>query len=148
MYQTLNNNYEENKPPCNDIELGNSCIICFEVDEKEIINIKDIKKTIGTCSCSGYAHTECINKWYLNKNNIRCIMCNTLITRKPQRVITTRTSVNTQPISCKVMVFIILITTFIVIIIFYPDAFERSKKAETDDYSDTSYLEAIMVGQY
>ena len=42
MYQSLNNNCDE---PANvDIEAGNACIICFEVDDKAGIDIKDIKK--------------------------------------------------------------------------------------------------------
>ena len=149
MYQTLNDNYEDSETSSNDIESGNACIICFEIDSKEAIDIKTIKRTIGKCSCSGYAHIECINKWYRNKNNIRCIMCNTLIARTPQRATTIRTTtVHTQPVSCKVMVFIILLTSFIVIIIFYPDAFQGQRKLQNDDSTDPSYLQAIMLGQY
>ena len=149
MYQTLNDNYEDNETSSIDIESGNACIICFEIDSKEAIDIKNIKRTIGKCSCSGYAHIECINKWYRNKTSIRCIMCNTLITRTPQREAPIRnTSVHTQPIPCKVMVFIILLTGFIVIIIFYPDAFQTQKKVQNDDSTDPSYLQAIMLGQY
>ena len=149
MYQTLNDNYEESNISFDDIESGNACIICFEIDSREAIDIKDIKRTIGKCSCSGYAHIECINKWYRNKSNIRCIMCNTLITRTPQRVTTIRsTPVNIQPISCKVMVFIILLTGFIVIVILYPNAFQSPRKVENDDSTDPSYLQAIMFGQY
>ena len=48
MYQTLNDNYENNVIHDNDIESSNVCIICFEIDEREIIDIKDIKKTISS----------------------------------------------------------------------------------------------------
>ena len=157
MYQSLNNNCDE---PVNvDIEAGNACIICFEVDDKDGIDIKDIKKEIKKCSCSGYVHVSCINKWYNNKRKIKCIMCNTPITRvvnnssvtdrQPSRP---RQRPNFPPASCKLMFMVVITTALIVIVFFYPDSFQPSSHQPdnngNENVDDTSYLQAIMVGQY
>ena len=156
MYQSLNNNYVEPttvdvESGTVDVESGTQCIICFEIDDKDIIDIKDIKKGIKKCSCSGFVHASCINKWYKNKKNIRCIMCNTSIIR-----IVPRTPVRepSRPpfhfVSCKLMFIVVIITTIIVIVVFYPDAFDTSTRPDndSDNANDPSYLQSIMVGQY
>jgi hypothetical protein len=159
MYQSLNNNCDE---PVNiDIEAGNACIICFEVDDKAGIDIKDIKKEIKKCSCTGYVHVSCINKWYNNKRKIKCIMCNTPITRVVSDSSVTerqtpptrpRQRPNFTPTSCKLMFLVVITTVLIVIVFFYPDAFQSSLHQTDNDgnenVDDASYLQDIMVGQY
>ena len=74
MYQSLNNNSDQHMTI--DLEAGNACIICFELDGKDIINIKDIKSDIKKCNCSGYVHNKCLNNWY-KKKEISSVSCAT-----------------------------------------------------------------------
>ena len=149
MYQSLNNNSDQHMTI--DLEAGNACIICFELDGKDIINIKDIKSDIKKCNCSGSVHTKCLNNWYKKKRNIKCIMCNTLIARQMEiERPMPPPSPGFSPASCKLMVLVIIITTFIVIAVFYPHAFDTSVHSDDDgkEVEDPSYLQSIMVGQY
>ena len=152
MYQSLNNSYNEMLMP--DIESANTCIICFESDDREVINIKSLKKEIKKCSCSGIVHKECINKWYNGKTEIKCIMCNTSIARV---VINTRSSPESRntsrPLSCKLVFFIFIITLVIVFVLFFPNLpnplqNENNENDENDESQDPTYLQSIMVGQY
>ena len=78
-------------------------------------------------------------------------MCNTLIARQME-IERPRPppSPGFSPASCKLMVLVIIITTFIVIAVFYPHAFDTSVHSDDDgkDVEDPSYLQSIMVGQY
>ena len=149
MYHSLNNNYDEPTTTNSDIESGNACIICFEINDEDIIDIKDIRKNLKKCECSGYVHNKCISKWYKNKKHIKCIMCNTPIIKViPRTPVTEQPRPNLPPASCKLMFFTVIITAIIVIAVFYPDAFKAPTRPRDDSAEDPSYLQSIMVGRY
>ena len=74
MYHSLNNNYNNTNNVVeieNDIETQKTCIICLEIDEREIIDVNNIQKKFKNCACTGYVHKECITKWYDKKKYIK-----------------------------------------------------------------------------
>ncbi len=152
MYHSLNNNYNDNGVNVieieNDIESQKSCIICFETDDREIININNIQKKIKKCACTGYVHKECITKWYDKKKHIKCIICNTPIIKINPVVVRPQRNRTTQYLSCKLMSFTIIVTSIIVIAIFYPDVFNKPSPANNNQENDPVYLQSIIVGIY
>ena len=82
MYQTLNNDNDEimgNDEIICDVENDTGCCICFEINDKDLINIQNIKNNDRKCKCSAIVHVECITKWYMNKKILKCIICNSTI---------------------------------------------------------------------
>lgn len=61
-----------------DIENMRECCICLELNNNSLINVQDIAG-IKRCRCFAYVHTDCLIKWYQNKRNHKCIICNSLI---------------------------------------------------------------------
>jgi hypothetical protein len=79
IYRTCENYYEnEEDYKLNDQE----CLICLENkrdgEYNIILNFNNVY--LKTCSCNGYIHMECLNKWYLTSNS--CPICRKLIIKK------------------------------------------------------------------
>ena len=154
MYHSLNNNYNDNNNGANVIEIENdiesqkTCVICFETDNREIIDVNNIQKSIKKCACTGYVHKECITKWYDKKKHIRCIICNSPIIKITPVVVRPQRNRTTNHLSCKLMFFIIIVTAVIIIAIFYPDVFKEPIQANNNEENDPTYLQSIMVGTY
>jgi hypothetical protein len=152
MYHSLNNNYNDNGVNAieieNDIESQKSCVICFETDNREIINVNNIQKKFKKCACTGYVHKECITKWYDKKKHIKCIICNTSIIKINPVVVRPQHNRTTNHLSCKLMSFTIIVTAIIIIAIFYPDVFKEPIPANNNEGHDPTYLQSIMVGIY
>ena len=49
------------------LNIPNNCIICL-LDNPTIIQFR------GTCKCTPYLHSECLDKW-LKKNQLTCPIC-------------------------------------------------------------------------
>ena len=49
------------------LNIPNNCIVCLQ-DNPTIIQFK------GSCKCSPYLHSECLDKWLL-KNQLTCPIC-------------------------------------------------------------------------
>lgn len=147
MYQSLNNN-EQAGDIENDISNRDECCICFELDDRKMINTKDIRKLNKKCKCSAIVHVECINKWYKNKNTIKCIVCNSLIYNKgPARQTVSRPEPSSgEPIPYRVMCCVIIVAVLIVVCVGYPDIFNLDLTKNKDaDANDPNYLLAMMM---
>jgi E3 ubiquitin-protein ligase DOA10 len=177
MYQTLNNDNDEiidNAEIIGDVENDTRCCICFEINDQTTVNIQNIKNNDRKCKCSAIVHVECITKWYMNKNILKCIICNSTIKkiskqRTPQPLPPVQTAVQTTTnhtrIPCKALCIIVII--FLILIIAFPDVLNltfingnsdnsdnrgnRGNRGNHDNdhnSDDQDYILSLMMGQY
>lgn len=135
MYQSLidtsktninPNAYKDNNPRdvvTSDIENCYECCICMDKNNKPIINIQDIKG-IKRCKCVEFVHSDCLIKWYKNKSQRKCIICNSLIlnmnSNNDMRIIITennprninRNRVNLKTACCMTILVILLFIAY------------------------------------
>ena len=57
----------------------NECFICLEVyfDNLKTIKLNKMEEYIKDCSCDGWIHEKCFNKWHIVNN--KCPICRTVI---------------------------------------------------------------------
>lgn len=78
--QSNNENYEQDticeKPI---VYNENECFVCLEVyfDNLKTIKLNKMEEYIKDCSCDGWIHEKCFNKWHIV--NKKCPICRTVI---------------------------------------------------------------------
>ena len=90
---------QSDNPLVIEIEPFSECCICLEITHKPMINIQDIDG-LKRCKCVAYVHAKCLIKWYENKKNRKCIICNSSIITTSQashQIESTPATPSTQP---------------------------------------------------
>lgn len=78
--QLNNENYENNENNEKQIVYNeNECFVCLEVyfDNLKTIKLNKMEEYIKECSCDGWIHEKCFNKWH--NVNKKCPICRTVI---------------------------------------------------------------------
>jgi hypothetical protein len=75
--QSNNENYEICEKPI--VHNENECFVCLEVyfDNLKTIKLNKMEEYIKDCSCDGWIHEKCFNKWHIV--NKKCPICRTVI---------------------------------------------------------------------